>query len=116
MSLICSNTEPGHPCVMMTGIAFGWRDLIWKKWMSTSSILVMNCGKPFSFASPLRQSYWVPPVAQEFLEVREPRALRRIGDGFFIGPSRPEDPSPEIGERPLRDIDVERVDCAILAG
>ena len=56
MSLICSNTEPGHPCVMISGIALAWRDLTWMKWMSTPSMFVMNCGKALSFASPLRQS------------------------------------------------------------
>ena len=56
MSLICSNTEPGHPCVMISGSAFGWGERTWMKWMSTPSILVLNCGKAFSFVSAFRQS------------------------------------------------------------
>ena len=56
MSLICSKTEPGHPCVMITGSAFGCRERTWMKWMSTPSMFVMNCGKALSFASAFRQS------------------------------------------------------------
>ena len=56
MGLICSKTDPGHPCVMISGSAFGWRERTWMKWMSTPSMVVLNCGKAFNFASPLRQS------------------------------------------------------------
>jgi hypothetical protein len=49
-------TEPGQPCVMISGNASSCGDLTWMKWMSTPSISVMNCGKAFSFASTLRQS------------------------------------------------------------
>jgi len=30
-----SITEPGQPCVMISGNALSWRDLTWMKWMST---------------------------------------------------------------------------------
>ena len=56
MGLICSKTDPGHPCVMISGSAFGWRERTWMKWISIPSIVVLNCGKAFNFASPLRQS------------------------------------------------------------
>ena len=52
-----SITEPGQPCVMISGSAFSCADLTWMKWMSTPSISVVNCGSAFSFASALRQSY-----------------------------------------------------------
>ena len=52
-------TEPGQPCVMISGSAFSCRDLTWMKWMSTPSISVVNCGSAFSLASHLRQSYSV---------------------------------------------------------
>src|SRR6185437_14909481 len=29
-----STTEPGHPCVSISGIALGFLDLTWMKWMS----------------------------------------------------------------------------------
>jgi hypothetical protein len=55
MSLICSNTEPGHPCVMISDRAFAWGERTWMKWISTPSILVLNCGV-FNFRSAFRQS------------------------------------------------------------
>ena len=39
-----SSAVPGHPCVRIIGMAFGWRDLTWMKWMSTPSIFVTNWG------------------------------------------------------------------------
>jgi hypothetical protein len=56
MTLRSSMTEPGQPCVMITGSAFSWRERTWMKWMSMPSMLVLNCGSAFSFASTLRQS------------------------------------------------------------
>src|SRR6516165_8992183 len=52
-----SITEPGQPCVMISGNAPSCRDLTWMKWMSTPSITVLHCWSAFSFASHLRQSY-----------------------------------------------------------
>ena len=52
-----SITEPGQPCVMISGSAFSCRDLTWMKWMSTPSISVVNCGSAFSSASHARQSW-----------------------------------------------------------
>jgi hypothetical protein len=60
MTLSISITEPGQPWVMISGIASGWRDLTWMKWMPRPSISVTNCGSAFSFASHLRQSKPVP--------------------------------------------------------
>jgi hypothetical protein len=51
-----SITEPGQPCVMISGSAFSCRDLTWMKWMPSPSIPVLNCGSAFSCASHLRQS------------------------------------------------------------
>ena len=44
-------TEPGQPCVMISGIASSCCERTWMKWMSTPSISVVNCGKAFSRAS-----------------------------------------------------------------
>ena len=49
-------TEPGQPCVMISGNASACADFTWMKWMSTPSISVLNCGSAFSFASHARQS------------------------------------------------------------
>jgi hypothetical protein len=56
MIFSCSTIEPGHPCVMMSGMALGCLERTWMKWMSRPSIVVVNCGKAFSRASSLRQS------------------------------------------------------------
>ena len=52
-------TEPGQPWVMISGRAFSWGDLTWRKWMSTPSMVVVNWGRAFSLASQARQSYSV---------------------------------------------------------
>lgn len=44
---------------MISGSAFSCGDLTWRKWISTPSISVMNCGSESSLASHLRQSYSV---------------------------------------------------------
>ena len=49
-------TEPGHPCVMTSGSAPSYSERTWMKWISTPSILVVNCGSAFSLASHARQS------------------------------------------------------------
>ncbi len=51
-----STTEPGQPCVMISGRAFSCCDRTWMKWISTPSISVVYCGRAFSFASNARQS------------------------------------------------------------
>ena len=56
MILICSKTEPGHPCEMISGSAFSCRERTWKKWTSTPSMVVLNCGQAFSCSSAFRQS------------------------------------------------------------
>jgi len=50
-------TEPGHPWVMISGIASGCGDFTCRKWMSTPSISVMNWGSAFSLAMHPRRSY-----------------------------------------------------------
>jgi hypothetical protein len=51
-----STIEPGHPCVSISGIALGFSDLTWMKWMSSPSISVRNWGKRLSSDSKRRQS------------------------------------------------------------
>jgi hypothetical protein len=55
-TLSSSTTEPGQPCVTISGNAFSWGDLTWMKWMSSPSIAVMNCGRAFSLAPTRRTS------------------------------------------------------------
>ncbi len=49
-------TEPGQPCVMISGSGSGCGDFTWMKWMFTPSISVVNCGSAFNLASHARQS------------------------------------------------------------
>jgi hypothetical protein len=56
-----SITEPGQPCVMISGNASSCLERTWMKWIPTPSISVVNCGSAFNLASHLRQSY---PVVQ----------------------------------------------------
>ena len=91
-------TEPGQPCVMISGSAFGWRDLTWMKWMSTPSIFVTNCGKAFSFASALAPVVVGRPVADELLERRELHALRPILDELLGGPAGRREAPAQVGE------------------
>ena len=44
MILSCSMTEPGHPCVTISGKAFSCLERTWMKWMSSPSISVMKFG------------------------------------------------------------------------
>ena len=62
-------TEPGQPCVMISGNASSCGDLTWMKWISTPSISVVNCGRALSFASALRQSYCVSQYSANALSV-----------------------------------------------
>src|SRR6478752_4914953 len=52
-----SMTEPGQPCVMISGNACSCGDSTWMKWMSTPSISVLNCGNALSLASHRPKSY-----------------------------------------------------------
>jgi hypothetical protein len=56
--MISSNsiTDPGHPCVMISGNASSCLERTWMKWTSMPSISVLNCGSAFSLASHARQS------------------------------------------------------------
>ena len=56
MTSSISMTEPGQPCVMISGNASACWDFTWMKWTSTPSISVLNIGSAFSLASHARQS------------------------------------------------------------
>jgi hypothetical protein len=51
-----SATEPGHPCVRISGSAFGSGERTCRKCTLVPSIVVANCGNSLSTASCLRQS------------------------------------------------------------
>ena len=49
-------TEPGQPCVMISGSAFSCGDLTWMKWMSSPSISVDELRQGVELRLDLRQS------------------------------------------------------------
>ena len=49
-------TEPGQPCVMISGNESACCDFTWMKWMSSPSISVLKFGSAFSFAWHAAQS------------------------------------------------------------
>lgn len=53
------------------------------------------------------------PVADELLEVREPRALRRVRHGFLLGPAGRRDAPPQVGGRLVRNPDAEGADRGV---
>ena len=57
MIFVNSVTEPGHPCVITSGICFGPTPFSWIRWMSSPPTFALNCAKPFSADSAFRQSY-----------------------------------------------------------
>jgi hypothetical protein len=48
--------EPGHPWFTTSGKAFSNCERTWRKWMSSPSISVTNCGRVFRADSHRRQS------------------------------------------------------------
>ena len=76
MSLICSNTEPGQPWVMISGSAFGWRradvDEVDVDAVDGRHELRQGVQLRFGLAPVVAAA----PVAHELLELRELRALR----------------------------------------
>ena len=103
-------TEPGQPCVMISGNAFACGDFTWMKWMSTPSISVLNCGSAFSFASQLAPVVVGRPVAGELLNRRQLHALRPICDQLTGGPTRCHNSSAQLDECPFRNVNTERTD------
>ena len=110
MGLICSKTDPGHPCVMMSGSAFGWR----RAHVDEVDIHPVNRGHELREGVQLRLAL-APvilrrPIADEFLEVRQLGALRLIGDRLLVGPPGRREAPAEIDELRLRDLNFEGLD------
>src|SRR3982750_2766812 len=77
MSLICSKTEPGQPCVMISGIASGWRDLTGGKGRWGVYFVVFLGGEEVVLLpSPFPRVLVRTPVANEFANFCQLRTLR----------------------------------------
>ena len=101
-------TEPGQPCVMISGSAFSCGDRTWMKWMSTPSISVMNCGSAFSRRLALAPVVLGRPVARELLHRRQLHALRPILDELLGGPACRRDAAAQVVDLLLWNLDLER--------
>ena len=107
-------TDPGQPCVMMTGRAF---------WLAGADVDEVNVD-PVDRRHELRQGIELrlrlapvvaaAPVPNQLLQLGQLRALRLIGDGFLVGPSRGSNAPAEVVERGLRYLHFEGADGAIL--
>ena len=115
MIFSCSTTEPGQPCVTMTGSAFSCFERTWMKWMSSPSISVMNCGSAFSLRLALAPVVFGRPIARELLHRRELHALRCIRDRFPLRPLRRVDAPAQLGELRFRNIHMKRTNCACMS-
>ncbi len=100
-------TEPGQPCVMISGNAFSCRDSTWMKWISTPSISVVNCGSALSLCSTSPEVVVRHPVARELLQRLELHALRAVFDEFLGGPARRLDAPAHVVDSLLGNLDVE---------
>ena len=56
------------------------------------------------------------PIAREFLHRLKLHALRFIRDSLLVRPPGGKDPAAEVDKVRLRNVDVERADCASLFG
>src|SRR3954452_22394837 len=105
-----STTEPGHPCVMISGSACSCGDFTWMKWMSTASISVVNCGSAFKPCFALAPVVRGRPVAGELLHRGELDALRAILDELLARPPCGRDAPAEVVDLLVRDVDAEGAD------
>jgi hypothetical protein len=109
MIFSCSMTEPGQPCVTISGSASWCGDRTWMKWIST----------PVDFGLELRQRVQprlarAPivigrPVAGELGDRGQLHTLSPVVDQFPGRPARCGDALAKLGERVVGDIDPERM-------
>ena len=105
-----SITEPGQPCVTISGSAFSCRDLTWMKWIS----------KPVDLGHELRERVQLrlarapvvagAPVGHQVLDRRQLYALRPIGNELFGRPAGGRDAPLQVGQVLVRHVDLERSD------
>ena len=103
-------TEPGQPCVMISGNASSCCERTWMKWMSTPSISVVNCGSAFSRRLDPAEVVVGRPVAGELLHRRELHALRPVFYELLAGPARRRDAPAQVVDLLLWNLDVEGSD------
>ena len=78
MIFVNSTNDPGQPCVMSSGSAFGCFERRWMKWIVRPSMFVVNCSNRFSDSLLRAPVEPVAPVGDELLQ---------IGDVGPVGPA-----------------------------
>ena len=115
MVLSSSNTEPGQPCVMISGRALGCRERTWMKWMSTPSIVGHELRQGVQLRLGLAPVVAGAPILDERLELRELDALRLVVDRLPVGPARRRDAAAEVDQLLFRNAGLERSNRCVLA-
>src|SRR5580700_342631 len=92
-----STIEPGHPCVITSGIASACGERTWMKWIPTPSMVVLNCG------NRLRRCSRAPvillqPVRRDLFRIGERQTLGPVVDALALGPSGLPQSALEVGE------------------
>ena len=116
MIFSCSMIEPGQPCVMMSGSAFG----MLRTHVDEVDVEAVDLGDELRQGVQLRLAL-APvvvrrPVARELLHRRELHALRLVRDRLLVGPARRRDAAVQVGERLVGEFDVEGADRALRTG
>jgi hypothetical protein len=70
-----------------------------------------QCVQPRFHLAPVVVS---TPVPNQLLQIGGLHALRLVGDGFLVGPSPGRKTPAEIDDHFLRNVDLERPNCAVL--
>ena len=103
-------TDPGQPWVMISGSAFSCGDDV-----DEVDVLAVDLGRELrQRVQPRLDSAPVVvgrPVPRELLDRRQLDALRAIRDELPGGPARRGDAPSKVGQRVLRNVDMERADA-----
>ena len=100
-------TEPGQPCVMISGNAFSCWERTWMKWISDPVDLGGELRKCVELRLGLAPVVVGRPVAGEFLHRRQLHALRSVCDELLAGPARRLDPASQLSELLFGNLDLE---------
>ena len=105
-----STIEPGHPCVMISGVASGSGERMCAKWMSRPVDLgreLRPLVQPRLGGPPV---VFVPPVPCQLPQVAARNAVRPSDPGQLVRPPGPVKPLVQIVQIGLRDVDREFID------
>jgi hypothetical protein len=105
-----SITEPGQPCVMISGSAFSCRDLDVDEVDAEPVDLGRELRQRVQFRLALAPVVVGRPVARQLLQHRQLHALRPIADQLLVRPARRRDARTQRLDLRLGNLDRERPD------